>query len=36
VPNSLYGVLSAFESLLAPLAPLLAFRCLVVVERTVD
>jgi SAM-dependent methyltransferase len=35
VPNSLYGVLSAFETFLAPLAPLLAFRCLVVVERTV-
>jgi SAM-dependent methyltransferase len=33
VPNSLYDVFSAFEKVLAPLASLLAFRCLVVVER---
>ena len=33
VPLSLYQPLSRLESLLRPLAPLLAFRCLVVLER---
>jgi SAM-dependent methyltransferase len=34
VPASLYAPLRALEWLLTPLAPLLAFRCLVVLERT--
>jgi len=33
-PSSAYGPLSAVERLLRPLAPLLAFRCLVVLEQT--
>jgi Methylase involved in ubiquinone/menaquinone biosynthesis len=34
VPNALYGPLRMVEAVLAPFARLLAFRCLVVVERT--
>jgi SAM-dependent methyltransferase len=33
VPSALYRPLRAFESALTPLAPLIAFRCLVVLER---
>lgn len=33
VPGALYRPLAALERLLAPLAPLIAFRCLVVLER---
>jgi len=33
VPRRLAGALEALERLLSPLAPLLAFRCLVVLER---
>ena len=33
VPNALYRPLRLVESALSPLAPLLAFRCLVVLER---
>ena len=33
VPRGLYRPLAALETLLAPAAPLLAFRCLVVLER---
>ncbi len=33
VPTALYWPLAALERLLIPLAPLLAFRCLVVLER---
>ena len=36
VPAVLYRPLAALERLLAPLAPLLAFRCLVVLERRPD
>jgi SAM-dependent methyltransferase len=36
VPSGLYRPLAALERLLAPLAPLLAFRCLVVLERRGD
>ena len=34
VPAGLYRPLAALEALLAPAAPLLAYRCLVVLERT--
>src|SRR5207245_11234607 len=34
VPPGLYRPLQVLESVLSPLAPLLAFRCLVVLERT--
>jgi SAM-dependent methyltransferase len=34
VPRALHGVLHALERLLSPLAPLAAFRCLVVLERS--
>ena len=34
VPAALYRPLAALETLLAPAAPLLAYRCLVVLERT--
>ena len=33
MPDAAYRPLSAVERALAPLAPLLAFRCLVVLER---
>ena len=34
VPPALYRPLQVLESMLSPLAPLLAFRCFVVLERT--
>ena len=34
IPAALYRPLAALETLLTPAAPLLAYRCLVVLERT--